>query len=46
MIVIGTAAFAGSPVPAPVAGAFGPVGLAVAAAGYGVYRAVKFYKNR
>lgn len=34
-------AWAGSPVPAPVAGAFGPAGLGVAAVGYVVYRIIK-----
>jgi len=36
-----TPAFATAPVPAPIAGAFGPAGLAVAAAAYVGYRVWK-----
>lgn len=33
-------------VPAPLAGAFGPVGIGVAICAYGGYRVVKHYRNR
>lgn len=33
-------------VPAPLAGAFGPVGIGVAVCAYGGYRVVKHYRNR
>ncbi|MEY4766071.1 MAG: hypothetical protein RI907_2744 [Pseudomonadota bacterium] len=35
----------GAPVPAPAAGAFGPVGLGVAAVGYVAYRIIKNRKK-
>ena len=38
-----SSALAGTP--APLAGAFGPVGLVVAGAGYGGYRLVKYVRN-
>lgn len=40
-LVFGTSAFAGVPLPLPVAGAAGPVGLAVVAGGYLTYRLYK-----
>lgn len=40
------AVFAGSPVPLPLAGAAGPVGLGVAVVGYVAYRVVKARSNR
>lgn len=42
---LATPALAGM-VPMPVAGAFGPAGLAAVAIVYGGYRAVKFYRAR
>ncbi len=33
-------------VPAPLAGAFGPVGIGVAVCAYGGYRVIKHYRNR
>ena len=36
----------GGPVPMPLAGAFGPVGIVGAVVVYGGYRAIKFYRNR
>jgi len=43
MVGTATPAFATVPIPAPIAGAFGPAGLAVAAAAYVGY---KVWKNR
>lgn len=46
MLLMTEAAQAGAPVPAPLAGAFGPLGLAAAGVGYVGYRIVKYYRNR
>lgn len=45
VIAISTPVMAGT-VPMPVAGVFGPVGLAAAAVAYGGYRAVKYLRGR
>ncbi len=45
-MVLATPALAGAGVPLPVAGVFGPVGIAAAAVVYGGYRAIKFYRTR
>ena len=42
--IVADIAFAGAPVPAPVAGAFGPVGLVVAGAAYVGYRVFKHFR--
>ena len=39
-------AIAGNPVPLPIAGALGPIGIAGAIVVYGGYRAVKYLRNR
>jgi len=39
-------ALAGLPIPAPLAGAVGPLGLLAAGAGYCVYRLVMHFRNR
>ena len=46
MLLMTETALAGVPVPAPLAGAFGPVGLAAAGLAYVGYRIVKYYRNR
>jgi hypothetical protein len=39
-------ALAGAPVPAPLAGALGPIGLIAVGAAYGGYVLVKKFRNR
>lgn len=44
--LMSTAALAGlGAAPLPLAGVAGPVGLLVAAAGYGLYRTVKYFRQ-
>ncbi|MBZ0216302.1 MAG: hypothetical protein K8F25_07115 [Fimbriimonadaceae bacterium] len=45
-LLMSETALAGVPVPVPLAGALGPLGLAAAGVGYVGYRIIKHYRDR